>query len=482
MSYINLESGPGFSKAVISFWFQVPQESLDAASKAYKGEDGVMLDGVVPLVVMGQEGTGQTPSHQEITEDVLTFTGGSGTGYTGGLVDVTAECTSVVGPFDCCKTSVITSHYECNAISLTQPEVHDGITYKTTATGPGPKTDPTFIGVDATGGRPTLYVNFESTQKPRVSNYAYEISSITPGTARTGYVLGSCVSGTRGFGCDVLCCVCLIIECSNDADNGNGFDDTTPSPPEHGGTEPTSPKNNWTEIPFAENKTGAIYGNEVDVSADEWHHVLISVDLGPVVTHGGEWDGKLAPFVDSAAKLWVAMDDKNYTKFNLSENWAEKGDNDVITDGAYNVAGTSPNEDAGGGMPRYSLDSTAVPTGSLGMPASKKYVDNIHHVEMAEFQMWTGVTLDTGTESNRRAFIDYKRDENGKVIPEKDGSKKLKPVNPKKAEKLLGKKPNILLHGSGKWKRGDNTGESRGDFVPSKGAIESYKPDPILGG
>jgi len=60
-------------------------------------------------------------------------------------------------------------------------------------------------------------------------------------------------------------------------------------------------------------------------------------------------------------------------------------------------------------------------------------------------------------------------------------------------EKLLGKKPEILLHRSSNWKKGSNTGtlglefagdgqiieRPAGQFVPTA-KIEQYKPDPKL--
>jgi hypothetical protein len=97
---------------------------------------------------------------------------------------------------------------------------------------------------------------------------------------------------------------------------------------------------------------------------------------------------------------------------------------------------------------------------------------------MAELQIFTDVTLDTGDEPKRRAFIDYVRDNDGNPIEDEDGKRTLEPVDPEKAEELLGKKPEILLHTSANWKAGNNTG-SLGPFTPT-GGINSYKPDPSL--
>lgn len=491
MSYLNMVGGVdgGFKRAVISFWFRVPQESMDAARYAETGADGKMFDGIVPLVVMGKEGTGETP--YDVVEDNHVLLATSSGTLCGGthVTNITAECTGteeILPGVLCCKKSLIKYDLECVCTSGTDEAYTT--TYETTATGSGPETNPTFIGVDGNG---YLYVNFESAQKPKVNNYWYQLTSVTPGSSSGSVIViggGDCRTGEAAFGCDVLCCVCLIIECSNsEEDNGEGYDHSTPGPEESPGTT-VEPKYHYTEVSFAEDATGAIDSSStIEVSADEWHHILVSVDLRPVVSHGyaANEDTTVAvgQKVDSAAKLWIALDDKNYTQYELSENWAEgRGDNDIITPGAYRIARSSADDskDSPDGIPLYSLDSTSVPPGTIGIPATDKYADKIYRVEMAEFQMWVGEILDTGVESNRRAFIDYKRDAQGKFVSEKDGSVKLRPVNPDEAEVLIGKTPAILLHGSGRWKKGKNSG--LGSDLEPTGAIERYKPDPAVSG
>ena len=108
---------------------------------------------------------------------------------------------------------------------------------------------------------------------------------------------------------------------------------------------------------------------------------------------------------------------------------------------------------------------------------------------MAEFQLFTGVTLDTSVEENRRAFVD---EDGVPVPPEGKPPTEDKPDGEKPpAEKLLGKRPDIVLHGSGDWSDGNNTGslgvDNDGDNIPSgqfepTGAIPSYTPDPSLHG
>jgi hypothetical protein len=112
---------------------------------------------------------------------------------------------------------------------------------------------------------------------------------------------------------------------------------------------------------------------------------------------------------------------------------------------------------------------------------------------MAEFQFFSDVAIDTSNKENLRAFIDSKRDDKGHTIADKDGNVTLQPVDPKKAELLLGKRPDILLHGSSNWKKGHNTGSTgvtdpdtqdkqdipAGQFTPVAG-IATYKPDPSI--
>jgi hypothetical protein len=104
---------------------------------------------------------------------------------------------------------------------------------------------------------------------------------------------------------------------------------------------------------------------------------------------------------------------------------------------------------------------------------------------MAELQIWIGQSIDTGDRAMRRLFIGYPRDVDGNP----DTSKPLQPVPPSIAAKTLGK-PDILLHGTGNWKRGRNTGTSgidengklkeEGQFERT-GTVEKFKPDPKLG-
>ena len=99
----------------------------------------------------------------------------------------------------------------------------------------------------------------------------------------------------------------------------------------------------------------------------------------------------------------------------------------------------------------------------FGIPSTPAYAKYIRQCEFAEFQMWTGFVLGAGNDITRRLFISS------------DGL----PVDPDIAEKQLDT-PLILLHGSARWKRGDNTGFAP-DLNPTP-VINRYAPDPNLHG
>lgn len=325
--------------------------------------------------------------------------------------------------------------------------------FTTTLTGASLPTNPLIIGIncDPGYGRPVLYINLETNQKADVSDYQFELRNVEEPATFT-YV-------------DVTDVV--------------------------------------TNFTASINGTN-IYLDPSGSGADKWHHLLISLDLPPIRTHGRAVDEEYtveADYVDSPARLFVALDDVNYTEFDLSNFFVNHSEdhNAVIPELASRVAGAEqatglssdfPNRVILGGISQYTLSDPNIPCQEqpMGLPAPTEFVDNVYRVEMAEFQMWTGVMLDTGVTSNRRAFVGA------------DG----KPVEPigtaddprAPADKLLGKKPEILLHGSNDWIAGYNTGTTgvrieiidgketaiklpSGQFKPVAG-IEAWKPDPSL--
>jgi hypothetical protein len=224
-----------------------------------------------------------------------------------------------------------------------------------------------------------------------------------------------------------------------------------------------------------------------DVTLDKWHHLLISWDLLSHSNTGG------------ASKMWCAIDDVNKDGNSdlpaMCNTSAGMGLNDHMCAVCFDYQG-HPEASV-----RIDFGSNAIPSDPFRIPAPpsvKRSSDAtggtisfapIETVELAELQIFSGVTLNTSSETNRRAFIDYERDEAGNPIRDEDGKRSLKPVNPKQAEELLGQKPDILLHGSTKWQNGQNTGslgiDPDGEEIPSgqfqpTGEIKKYSPDPSI--
>ena len=235
-------------------------------------------------------------------------------------------------------------------------------------------------------------------------------------------------------------------------------------------------------------------GGDPEVGAvDKWHHLLISWELIPHSTQTGG---------GGTSMMWCAIDDKNKAGNDLpamnDTSYMAPNDHKAWVPFTYDFGGSDGDAVA-------SIDFSPIPSNPVRVPgpASVSYTNDtggvstkapIHTVELAELQIFLGITLDTSEERNRRAFIDFERDNNGKKIVDKDDHGTLAPVDPKKAEELLGRKPDILLHGATRWKSGYNTGSigitvdsgtgltkknSAGQFKPT-GVITKFKPDPSL--
>jgi hypothetical protein len=247
-------------------------------------------------------------------------------------------------------------------------------------------------------------------------------------------------------------------------------------------------------------------GYRIEVAADSWHHLLLSFDLTHdistvIVPRGDVW-------VDSYCKMWISLDDKNCDGTQLNEigvisitPFLAGFDPNAIVTTQYSLTPPSDIIGIGGATDgAYFYRPSPIPSvgENIGSPADSRYVLKILPVELAELQFFTEVTLDTSNESNRRAFVDA----DGKPVPPvatpDDPSDPNSPSHTP-AERLLGKKPDIVLHGSGNWISGTNTGPP---FVPDPnspdpnnpimipdpdfaftptGQIIAFSPDPSLG-
>lgn len=197
------------------------------------------------------------------------------------------------------------------------------------------------------------------------------------------------------------------------------------------------------------------------LEVDHWQHVLISWQL---LAHSSTNPG-------AASKMWCAVNDVNKTGAQLPamcDPLLGMAENDHMAWNPYYYIG----DEFGASV---SVAISQIPAAPLSIPGpplvswttAEGIADRnpIEMVELAELQIFCDTTLDTGVVANRRAFID---DEG-------------KPVPPDAAEKLMGKKPEVLLHGSGNWIKGINTGSDAAQLTPT-GKIIGYSPDPSLHG
>lgn len=416
MSYLHLANGiPDFAKAVISFWFRIPTESIKAVRKVETGTE--YLSRYIPLFTFGKKVTATV--YKPVFTDIAAW-----------------HYTPSDGQF---PIMAISDYVEAGEQSI----------------------DPSFVGLDCSAADdPCLIFNVQLSDRAPIK------SAVWLGTKVDIYELVEGITfeagnknvgiGSHAYGIYAIKDVSYIR---------------------------TAQRENFQ------------VRTQHAVEADKWHHVLLSFDLSDKCSVG-------QPNPSSTCKLWYAIDDVNYVGQENLQPY-RKGDdglgpNDIVTQNIDRVSGGTPGpslfQNQWVPATTGAYDPEQVPTDSqeLGIPASTRYVNNIFRVEMAEFQMWTGITLDTKTEANRRIFIDYQRDEEGKIIKDEDNNAVLKSVDPKTAEDRLDR-PQVLLHGSSNWSTGYNTGTTglqidvdgkltkkpKGQFKPIA-LIRSYKPDPSL--
>lgn len=216
-------------------------------------------------------------------------------------------------------------------------------------------------------------------------------------------------------------------------------------------------------------------------TADVWHHILVSFDIG----HGCSitWANSDRAVLDgaydfSAASTFSwAFDDVSKTGFSMSPSQANVytygtalphiDSNLIIPQGLFTM-NTAGDVTLPGGAPTdfgitVAGSSIASVGNAIGIPTSATLVDNVYQIEMAELQLFTGVSIDAGNVTNRRFFVTS------------DG----KPQPVSVAAAGLGVAPQICLSGtSAKWIAGTNTGT--GGNLTRTGTITGYTPGPGL--
>jgi hypothetical protein len=478
MSFLTLPKGiPDFSKAVISLWFRVPNETMQKTNR-------------VSLIMFGKPQEGA-----EVHENFVNLCGGDEFGE--------PFCPSVTSfskdpPYDLGSCSITVNCRNSDTRGYGVVEIW--LQTKETATATGINCYDAAATAPVPATQEEINAWKELAQTPG-SGWLFQEWAIPPEPPDT------------------------VVTFSNNFVNAMGISDLSNDPLE-------------AKPEFFVVKTLA------HITPDSWHHLLLSFDLsepistsGPTVDviEGQQYWNNVSQGAESYAKMWYAIDDVDYrgrsteigddghtlhhmgpysVDYVVPEGAAPGGTGDpngILTPTGWLVARNGSRSTTFGNqqLPRPVYNFAAVlpvEDAEFGIPATARYVDAIALVEMAEFQMWAGVTLDTGIEANRRAFLDYERDVNGTPIKGKDGNFTLLPVDPvgqaptedapagkpAPAEELLRKKPEILLHGSNKWISGENTGTTgldystdpptvkpSGQFQPT-GGINAYTPDPSL--
>jgi hypothetical protein len=442
-------------RAIISLWFRIPQKSIDDAAKEYDAaiaswdHDGQtpQMAGIIPLVTFGKVGTSST-----IRTELKNFGSWVYTNYVAVQVGALPD-----SPYVWVSTRQDTIQIEDEA-----PIAPDSTW----------NTEPSYIGVWCRSDQVRLAINLE------FGTHA----SITGVPELVGH----------------------------DVDDRQAYFFFPPTFP--------PPARTWNQtFTYEDINQDYVYpqteclrshplladvdqpyvaGSGITVAADRWHHLLLSFDTTkPCITHGLQTEESVLtpkPVVVSAPKMWIAFDNANKNGRQLSCYNIKEGvdDNWIISPAGRHVADTISGFDGitvvaydpvqretetvtriGTSEPTY--DSGTLPIllgGLMGFPASSRWVDHIHEVEMAEFQMFAGIAADTSDESIRNVFV-------------KDG----KPVPPKKEKSdeddtegsiaFFGREPDMMLHGSGKWISG-----SAGNYanLGQVAAIKRYIPDPKL--
>ena len=491
---------PDFTKAVISLWFRVPSSTITAVTNAFNtwnnadapGPRAPLL-GIVPLITFGP------PVQQK---------GFEGQTHVVGTIPPSAAFNWSDGPSgypSCSGAQWVQSGPTNPAQDYSQSYI--------VLTADRFALDPSYIGVDCTGPYPALTVHIAmpaaNTAATAGANdlISYENSATgIPQYGGTGRCPGAPVYFTDSGG----------LEMYTVTNPPPGYDSVYTMTYTYGG-----PQTNlllrpefFRLLPFerVEDNGGhpisgidaadQSYGGQ-RVTPDHWHHLLLSFDLTkPCKATGG---GDAFNPVDSSTagqrtisscQMWVAFDDNNLIKKQLSVYWPNgySDSNAVLPVSGYHVASStaanSPssvtNENLQGKTetttnivetPSYDFKPQPVHFTPVGIPSTHVHVGAVRHVEMSELQIFSGIAQDFSNVDSRRAFIDG----NGKPV---SPDKKATETDPQSGSiEFLGNEPDILLHNSGNWKSGANTGGlgSGFDFDPT-GKILSYRPDPSLHG
>ena len=448
MSYLSSDVGlPNFTKAVISLWFRVPQTTVDdCISREMERPDPSVMIGKssIPLLTFGG-----------LTEG---FNSSTGPSYTSG------------------SSTLHTGHFDYGGGWVedypTVTEMNTG-SYSTLSEFVDPiLLSPSGIFVVCSSyNPPCISVNLQSPNKANRTGYYFELENGTSSedVYRTTFAFGG----------------------------GGG------PPPDF------IKRKNWVRIGedvtnYALSGSPEIFfgSSNIPIAPDVWHHLLLSFDISGSIGNGV-----------SDCRMWMALDDVNYTRWGLPALTDDNhGPNTIFaqggmypdgaadpvpvyTSGWYLVGQTASDPPIptyewidttveGAFTPKtYRFTSDPLIGSPLGVPAGGEFSNAVRQVQMAELQIFTGVTLDTSVEKNRRAFINAK----GQPVDEAYGVAKCRGiygpktpnVTPSAPIKLLGRRPDVAIVRSARnWMSGFDFNKT--SFRPH-GKIRPVKPDPVLG-
>lgn len=206
-----------------------------------------------------------------------------------------------------------------------------------------------------------------------------------------------------------------------------------------------------------------------EITADTDHVLIISWDLSGGSASQGSGTGSPSSFaegVDNYSMMWMSLDDVNFTGAELPMSWP--GDDFDVNGHVSSVVATySGAADNPIGTPATLLTGFSIPTSPISIPGpasiniggSGAISDApVLKYQVTAMQVFTGVTLDTSVEENRRVFFDS------------DGT----PSAPSVAAAHFAKSPDILFITADDWMTGNNRG-TLGDFTPT-GTISGFTP------
>jgi len=536
VGHLNLSAGvPNFKKCIISFWFRIPGSTARECRATY---EATPVDPYHP-------GTGGTPQYQPVSTHplhgvvpLLTF-GPKPASYV--PATVTTSSGSSIG-------TIYSLNFSTCALTATGSTDDQGSSSSTTTHTVGQNyiADPCYIGVDCTDpkgdGKYWLKVNIQTDVYPTAHAWEHVDHTFTSTASFKEQSVVSQITtappptSEAGWGYDPIPAlpVCGQWAFSPGAENvsytGRGWYDV----PVPGRTTTNTATDTTSFANLAKPEQMGATSKTIEVTLDHWHHIILSLDLSGSVSAVGSWGtggiwGLVPPTYtagswDSNLLMYCAFDDVNYTRGDLPSLYMAPGSgsggspqgsgrpdnsnpnpNAIMTASVYKMftqdwsypVGNPGAPVMGSGSAFYAESGSfsgaytdgppttdfALSTGlhthdlNFGFPATPELSDAILDVDMAEFQMWTGNTIDPNEESLRRLFVT-------------SGGR---PVPPKTAEKTLGR-PLILLHKTGNWIKGKNTGTSgqsdlsdpstiipAGQFDPVM-TIKKYVPDPSLRG